>query len=161
MVPDGGGHTAQPFGHRDRTTRSWQLIDDADVKQHSLGVADRCQIMFVTPAGPFLPVVAGGGELCQVGQSEILQAPTGLDEQPRRHLRTGAEPNPLKPRPAAAAMNRSRSGASGEPLTSRQTGESLSTWALPSRACITARSTPASASAVPKVCRNACGCPPT
>ena len=33
----------------------------------------------------------------------------------------------------------------------------VSTWAWPSRACITARSTPASARAVPKVCRRARG----
>jgi hypothetical protein len=64
------------------------------MEQHSLGVADRCQVMLVILPGPLLAVAAGGGEHGQVGPGEVLQASSGLDQQPRRHLRAGAEPDP-------------------------------------------------------------------
>ena len=93
--PDRRPHLGQPLGERDRATRAGQLVDDAEMEQHPLGVADRGQIVMVVFPGPLLPVAAGRGELGQVSQGELVQAPSGLDQQPGRHLRSGGEPDPF------------------------------------------------------------------
>jgi hypothetical protein len=79
-LPDRRPHLGQPLGERDRATRPGQLVDDAEVEQHSLGVADCRQVMLVILPGPLLAVAAGLAELRQVCQRQVLQAPTGLDQ---------------------------------------------------------------------------------
>jgi hypothetical protein len=76
--------------------------------------------MAVSLAGALLSVGAGRGELGQVGQGEFLQSPFSLDEEP-----VANRSRSVKPRSAAAVMNRSRSSAMGESVISRQILDSL------------------------------------
>ena len=46
-------------------------------------------------SGPVFPLSAGFAEFAQVGDGEFVQLSTGLDEQPRRHLRAGGEADPV------------------------------------------------------------------
>ena len=41
LGPDRGGHLSESFLQRGRAATAGQLIDDAQVEQHGLGIADR------------------------------------------------------------------------------------------------------------------------
>ncbi len=71
------------------------VIDDSQVKQHPLGIADRRQIVPVPLASSRLPLLARSPELVQIGHGEQIQRPSSLDQQPDRNLGTGGEPDPF------------------------------------------------------------------
>jgi hypothetical protein len=55
---DGRADLGQPLDERDRPARAGQLVDDPDMEQHPLGVAERRQVVVVTLAGPTSPAAA-------------------------------------------------------------------------------------------------------
>jgi hypothetical protein len=82
---DGWANVSHPFGEWDRAAWAGKLINDSEVKQHPLGVADRREVVMVALADALVAVVAGRGEGGQIGHGELVQVPSGLDEQPGRH----------------------------------------------------------------------------
>jgi hypothetical protein len=46
---DGRVDLGQPLGERDRPARAGQLVDNLEVEQHPLGVADRGQVVLCGP----------------------------------------------------------------------------------------------------------------
>ena len=85
-VADRRADLGQPLSERNRPAAAGQLVDDPEVEQHPLGVADRREVVVVALAGALVAVAAGRGERLQVDDGELVQAPSGLDEQPGRHL---------------------------------------------------------------------------
>jgi transaldolase len=66
-VADRWTHLGQPFGERHRPARAGQLVDDPEMEQHPLSVADRRQVVVVALPGALVPVIAGRDERVQVG----------------------------------------------------------------------------------------------
>ena len=84
------------------------------MEQHPLGVADRRQVVLLALPVALCAVVAGRARTPPGRRGELVQAPAGLDQQPRRHLGAGGEPDrSVNPRSGPPRVNRSRSAASG------------------------------------------------
>lgn len=72
-----------------------RLIDDAEMEQHPLGVADRGEVVLVTLAGAVLSSVAYGRELIKVFQGEFIDTVPGLDQQADGDLGTSGDADPV------------------------------------------------------------------
>ena len=68
---------------------------DAEVEQDPVGEAEPGLVVPPAVPGALLAFPAGGGELVQVSDGQLVKAAAGLDQQPGRDLRCVRGPDPL------------------------------------------------------------------